>query len=108
MDWQCVYEKDGVIIHEKEGIMPDPDMLLKMNEVSQHPGEKARVSATVQRSIAYGEVKCSFTLSVSCPQSKEWVDKAAEQLFALAVGYVNAGMSWLAPGLEPLPAPTPK
>lgn len=75
--------------------------------VSEAPGETARVSTTIQRSTQYGELKCSFTLSVSCPQTKGWMDYAAEHIFIQALKFVNDGMERLAPGLEPIPVPRP-
>lgn len=110
MDWSYVFEKDGSVVQAMEGTMPDPpgplDPYTQMNmEASRHPGEKARVSVTVQRSLPYGEIKVSFTLAVSCPQTKPWIDHTSQHIFSLAVLYVNGGMAAIAPGLEPLPVP---
>ena len=105
-----IAEKEGIVIHHQEGVMADPpDPFTRMNQSStETPGEKARVSVTVQRSMAYGELKCSFTLSISCPQSKQWMDYAAEHVFVQAVKYVNDGMESLVPGVAPLFVPTPR
>lgn len=105
-------ERDKEIIYHQEGILPDPkgpiDPFTRMSMESSTSGEKARVSVTVQHSVQYGEVKCSFTLSISCPQNKQWMDYAAEHVFSQAVQYVNDGMNWLAPGLPALNVPIPK
>lgn len=59
----------------------------------------AHIGTSVGRSIEYGEVKCSFTVSVECPQTKEFMDQAAELVFKKALEYTNDGMSHLAPGV---------
>jgi hypothetical protein len=110
--WQWVVEKEGKIVHEREGNMiysalPDPFAHLSQM-VAAEEAESAGVSVTVQRSLQYGEVKCSFTLAIAVPQKKEFMDYAARELFAQAVQYVNDGMSWIAPGTEPLQVPTPR
>ena len=108
MHWHFVVEKEGQIIYEKEADMlhpnlPDPFAGLSIG--AQEAGDSARVSVTVQRALQYGEVKCSFTLSISCAQKKDHMDYAAGELFKLAVQYVNDGMSWVAPGTPPLQVP---
>lgn len=105
MEWRRVIERDGAIIDEQEGTMPDP--FGRMNAEAAISSEKARVSTTVSRSLAYGEVKVSFTLAVSCPQTKDWMDYASEHLFIQAVIYTNHAMATIAPGVEPLPVPRP-
>lgn len=76
-----------------EKVVSDPFMLL----VGQDGEQTARIGATVGRSIAYGDVKCSFTVSINCPQSQACLDRAAELCFETALQYVNDGMSHLAP-----------
>lgn len=113
MDWTYTIEHEKAVVYYKEGTMADPpgpiDPFTRMNKsATEMPGEKARLSVTVQRSTQYGELKCSFTLSISCPQTKEWMDYAAEHMFSQATQYVNSGMEWLVPGLPALEVPTPK
>lgn len=80
----------------QEEIISDPFMLLGEMEEGE---SSAKVAATVGRSISYGDVKCSFTVSIVCPQSKACMDRAAELCFTTALQYVNDGMSHLAPEL---------
>lgn len=106
--WQLVIEKEGQVIYEKEAHVVDPvppDPFAGLAIGAQEADESARVSVTVQRTLPYGEVKCSFTLSISCAQKKSHMDYAARELFALAVQYTNDGMSWVAPGTPPLQVP---
>jgi len=106
VEWAYTMEKEGEVVYHKEGILPDP--FSSLQQAVQTATSKARVSVTIQRSIQYGEVKCSFTLSVDCPQEKSAMDYAAEHVFIQAVQYVNDGMERLAPGLQPFPVLTPK
>ena len=78
------------------GVDEDPFSLLFVGT------EGAKVSMTVGRSLEYGEVKCSATVSVSCPQGEAFINKAAEISFKKALELVNDGMSHLAPGLPPI------
>lgn len=110
MHGHLVIEKEGQIIYEKEHNLTHPappDPFAHLLQHARTAGESARVSVTVQQSLQYGEVKCSFTLSIEVPQKKEFMDYAARELFSQAVQYVNDGMSWVAPGLPPLPQPKP-
>lgn len=59
----------------------------------------ARIGTTVGRSIEFGEVKCSFTVTIECPQAKEEMDEAAQLVFTKALEYANDGMSHLKPGV---------
>jgi hypothetical protein len=103
IEWRRVLEKDGAIVDEQEGYMTAPDAFANM---AAQPGTtRARVSTTVSRSLQYGEVKVSFTLSVDCPQEKQWMDYASRELFSQAVSYVNSGMGLLVPDLPPLNVP---
>lgn len=107
MDWTYTIEKEGQVVQHLEGIMSDP--FTRMNvEATNATGEKARLSVTVQRALQYGELKCSFTLSISCPQTQQWMDYAAEHIFLQAAKYVNEGMETLVPGLPPLNVPAPR
>lgn len=92
-------------MYQNEGQKPVIDPFVAMNPAGAPGDSKARISATVQRSLQYGEIKCSFTVTVSCVQEKACMDYAAEQAFAQAVRYVNDGMDWIAPGLPSLPVP---
>jgi hypothetical protein len=59
----------------------------------------ARIGTTVGRSVEFGEVKCSFTVTIECPQNKECMDEAAQLVFIKALEYANDGMSHLKPGI---------
>lgn len=116
MDWTGTIEKDGEVIYHMEGTMPDlpgpVDSLTRMahaaTEAEETTGTPARVSITVQHSLPYGELKVSYTVSISVPQEKRWMDYAAEHILAQTVNYVNSGMAAIAPGVPLLPQPIPR
>jgi hypothetical protein len=106
MRWHYVLEREGRIVEEREGELPDPvptDPFIRMNP----PGvdTKATVSCNVQRSLEYGSLKCSFTLTIHCAQDQQTMEYAASHAFATATRYVNNGMGVLVPGIDPLPVP---
>lgn len=105
MEWHRTLTKDGAVIDEQEGIMADPPGLDAFAYMATQEGEKARVSVTVSRALQYGELKVSFTLAVSCPQTKASMDYASRAIFSQAVIYVNNGMQFLVPELPPLNVP---
>ena len=112
MDWSHTIEKEGQVIHYKEGLvseLPGADPFIRIQQTLAHEGkEPARISANVQRSLAYGEIKVGFTITVNVPQDRRWMDYAAEHLFLLATKYVNDGMSTIAPDVQPLHNPPPR
>jgi hypothetical protein len=103
--WKLSIE-NGDIIAEKEGDMPHPpDPFIQMQQAARQAEVTARVSNTLQRSSAYGEIKVSFTISVDCPQDQEWIRYATENTFKAAVRYVNNAFSSLVPEAEHLKTP---
>jgi len=57
----------------------------------------ATVSSVVGRSLAYGELKCSTTVTLQCAQSSDTVHQAGVMAFNKARELTNAGMKLLAP-----------
>jgi len=76
------------------------DYYTKVQECRAQGLPVARLSSMISRGIEYGEVRCSFTVSIECPQTKDYMDQAAELLFQKALEYTNDGMSVLAPGVD--------
>ena len=108
MHWHYQVERYGEVTEEKEGDMAvegDPfDYLDRMSkEHAALGGAVAHVSSTVSRTLPYGEIKCSFTVSISCPQNQTLIRYASDTAFTHAVQAVNRGMSNLVPGLPELP-----
>lgn len=88
----------------QEGVAPDPYWQAALDaKATEH--SIARVSVTTGRALEYGEIKCTVTVSIDCPQAKNYMDKAAELAFKAAVEYTNDGMSILVPNLPPLQVP---
>jgi hypothetical protein len=94
--WSLTVLEEG-ITQTQEGIMELPELRKPKDD---HP---ARVSMTVGRSIQYGEVKISATVSLACTQDEDAVDEAAKLAFLKALEIVNDGMGLLvdAPRLDP-------
>jgi len=99
MNVRATYETKEEVMQQTE-ILPDPFWKL----VHDPSIPKATVQVEVNRShdTGGGWVKCGFVVTLSCPQSVQFIEAAAELAFKTAVGYVNDGMSHLAPGLEPM------
>jgi len=92
MRYQGVIETDEEVIVD-EGLMADPFSLL-------HEEDGASVSCTVGRAHPeFSRVKCSFTVSLRCPQTEVLINKAGEIAFKKALELTNDGMSHLAPEL---------
>jgi hypothetical protein len=103
MNWNRTVTKEGATRSES-GSMEDPYwQLAAAAKATGYP--TARISSTVVHGIEYGEIKCSFTVSIECVQSKETMDGAALLAFRAAVEYTNSGMSYLAPELPQLATP---
>jgi hypothetical protein len=98
--WTRTLTQGGKVIAHQEGFMTGIDWLAQHSKAAKDIDglELARVSSTVQRSVEYGEVKCSMTVTLSCPQTKEAVDYAMKVAFTTALEGVNDGFSYLAPG----------
>lgn len=102
MHWKLSIEKVGQPTYEREGYVEDPFWEMKSSLAGQ---QGARVSSTVQRSTNYGELKCSFTITIDCLQTEQWMERAAQYAFRTAVQYVNDGFSYLDRSLPPLEVP---
>ena len=85
-------------VTEVEKVLPDQIELL-------YAENQARISATVGRANDFGSQKVAFTVSITCPQSKSCMDKAAQLCFEAALEYANDAMSHIAPWLEELGKP---
>jgi hypothetical protein len=87
-----------------EGVEVDPFYHLK-SVVTVEGSEgipNASVSVTTGRAIEYGEVKCSTTVRIVCPQEEKWIDLAGELAFTKSLELTNDGMSIMTPGTERL------
>jgi hypothetical protein len=85
MKWERVVEKLGQQ-QTAEGLAQDPFFYL-----GSVPGPKAKVSFSVGRSIAYGDFKCSATVTIECPQNEAHINIAAEIACDKAKELVNDG-----------------
>jgi len=102
---RATYENKENVMQQTEHV-PDPFW----NLTGDPNVPKATVQTEVSRShdLGGGWVKCSFVVSVVCPQTKPYIEAAAKLVFETAMGYVNDGMSHLAPGLTPMDLPSQK
>jgi hypothetical protein len=106
MYWHYVLSAEGKVLEERDGYMQDPVPTDPFIRMIPPPTELfANISCNVQRSLEYGSLKCSFTVTIHCAQDQRTMEYAASHAFATATRYVNNGMQVLVPGLEPLPVP---
>ncbi len=92
MNWQSVIERLGQV-QMHEGAEQDPFMHLAYKALGDVNIKTARISMTVSRSIEYGEIKCSATVTIECPQKEAYVNLAGEVAFSKALELTNDGMS---------------
>lgn len=102
MNWERTMT-NGVRVTQQGGSLPDLFRLLA--EGAAEEGFLAKVSSTVSHGTEYGEIKCSCTITISCPQDAAAIERASAVAFKTAVGFVNDGLSHIAPELEPFRMP---
>ena len=95
MRWEVINQKLDQLEHT-EGIEYDPFQRML---VATKEGAGARISSTVGRAVEYGEIKCSATVTIDCPQRESYIDLASEIAFRKALELANDGMSVLVPGI---------
>lgn len=104
MKWTRTITTGGEI-HTEEGHVVNQEIDNVTIICKQTDAPTSSVSTTVQRSAEYGEVKCSVTITLTCPQDAAWVNHTAKVGFKAALGFCNDGFSWLCPGAPRLEGP---
>lgn len=91
MKWEQIIKQHGQLMSQEGYLDPQDPTRLRLDplyalghHVNPTMKTQARVSYTVQRSIAYGDVKCSATVSIECPQSDAHINLAAQIAFEKA------------------------
>lgn len=84
----------GFVPHREEGVSYDPFYMLAQ-QAHQDGGGIARVSFTVGTAREYGEIKCSATVTIECPQDEKHIDTAGEAAYRKALELTNAAASQL-------------
>ena len=84
--------EDKQAIQQDESLENDPFVLLASME-----GPVSMITSTVSRSLPYGEVKCSTTVSMTCPQITACINQAASMTFKKARELTNKGFKELVP-----------
>jgi hypothetical protein len=90
MKWEQIIKQHGMLLSQEGYLEPTDPTRLRIDPINAmgHPsGERrpgARVSYTVQRSVAYGDVKCSATVSIECVQSDVHINLAGQIAFEKA------------------------
>lgn len=87
-------KRRGFVPHSENGTSYDPFYLLSQL-ARQNGGGIARVSFTVGTSREFGEVKCSATVSIECPQDEKHIDAAGESVYRKALELTNAAATQL-------------
>jgi len=89
--WQLEIKKNGRV-QTLEGLISMSQLATLRKDLQSEP---ARVGMTVGRSLEYGEVKVTASISLACDQNEEAVNEAGKQAFLKAVDLVNEGMAVL-------------
>lgn len=98
MKWTGLLKRFGYQL-PAAGAQPDPFMAL----AQQSEGQKSvNVNCNVGTSLEYGEVKCGFSVTVTCPQNEQSMNMAGELAFRKAIELTNDAATHL--GLPLLPA----
>lgn len=107
MRWTRTTEWGNTIFTDEGTMDPrDVDLLINANRACNDGADHtAAVSATAQRSAEYGEVKCSVTVTLHCPQTGAWLDYTAKTAFKAALEYCNDGFGWMRPGAQGIEGP---
>jgi len=96
--------KQGDTVTSQSGQTEDPYWKAAMDAKASGISV-ARVSSTVTNGSDFGQRKCSTTVSIECPQSKQYMDLAAMLAFKAAVEYTNDGMTYVDPNIAPFQSP---
>lgn len=97
MNWQGVVQRLGQV-QTVESLARDPFYYFAAS-----PGPKAKISSTVGRSLSYGDVKVSFTVTIECPQNEHHMNIAAEIAGDKAAELVDEVFLKISPDALPLP-----
>lgn len=92
MSWHRMLQRYGLKVEESGEY--DPFNILQAG-LANKDVPRASVSYTVGTSREYGEVKCSCTVTVQCPQAETWINMAGESAYRKALELVNAGATQL-------------
>jgi hypothetical protein len=86
MKWQLFLERHGVQ-GLQQGVDYDPFALL----AQQAQAPAANVHVSVGSNLEYGAVKCTVSVTLSCPQNEKCIEMAGELAFRKAVELHNSG-----------------
>jgi len=79
------------------------DPFMMVGQQSQQSGLPAiNVNCNMGSSLEYGEVKCGFSVTVTCPQTEPSINMAGEMVYRKAIELTNDAATHL--GLPLLPA----
>lgn len=105
MKWNRMLARHGYIV-EEAGVAYDP-FAISANKAKTLGIGIAKVSFTVGTSREYGEVKCSATVTLECPQTETDIDMAGEAAYRKALELTNDAASQLEiPKLPPFQEPS--
>jgi hypothetical protein len=103
MDWTGTLTKYGWST-EVAGAEPFHPLSWQAQQARAAGESVARISSTVGTAVQYGEVKCSFTVSIECVQSEATINLAGEAAFLKALELTNDGARFL--GIDELKGPS--
>lgn len=99
MKWARTLIRRGFL---KEEVGNDPDPFQFLGEAANSsPSGIAELEFNLRTSTDYGQISCSVSLRIRCPQNEPCIDLAGEIGYRKALELVNAGASQA--GTPPLP-----
>jgi hypothetical protein len=111
MNWEGVIKAHGNVqsVYGQEQLVQNPFLVLGW-EAKLHRENNgipmSRVSCTVQRAVAYGDIKVSFTVSMECPQSEPFIDLAGHVVYEKAKELTDDAFCGIVEGAVRLPSTT--
>jgi hypothetical protein len=91
--WNRAFQRAGYVT-EESGTAFDPFSHLSITARADGRGT-AKVSFTVGSSREYGEIKCSATVTIECPQDEKHINMAGECAYRKALELTNDAASQL-------------
>ena len=105
MKWHSFWKRNGYAV-EQSGTMPDPFAALAA-AATQAGLPSSTVHCHLDNGIDYGQTKCGFSATITCPQDEKSMDMAAELVFRKSHEWVTAASSQLEiPPPPPFEEPT--
>jgi len=102
-EWHQAMVRHGFIVEESGAFDPFYGLALQAAATKT----EARVSVGLRSAKEYGTVYCTANVTITCPQTEQYIDLAGELAFRKALELTNDGATHIeAPTLPPWQEPT--